>query len=130
MSQKGFSSVIYFQSSVSMIVAYDSTNTEVSNDDLNIYAFVVMPEIGTYLLSKCETMAYKVLSYAKATGCGQNLTVVFVAEPTPILHENPHGEKGVEIEVHTRQCTSHVVEQYYLARKIGFKINAALAAEV
>lgn len=95
-------------------------------DDLNINAYVVMPEIGTYLLSKCETMAYKVLSHAKATACGQNLTVLFVAEPTPILHENPHGTKGVEIEVHTRQCTSHVVEQYYLARKLGFEINATL----
>jgi hypothetical protein len=126
MSQNGFSSVIYFQSTVHMAVAYESTNTALSNDDLNINAFVVMPEIGTYLLSRCETMAYKVLSYAKATACGQNLTVVFVAEPTPILHENPHGAKGVEIEVHTRQCTSHIVEQYYLARKLGFEINATL----
>jgi hypothetical protein len=126
MSQKSFSSAIYFHSSVPMTVAYKSTNTQVSMDDLSINVYAVMPEIGTYLLSKCKTMAYKVLSHAKATACGQNLTVVFVAEPTPILHKNPHGEKGVEIEVHTQKCTSHIVEQYYLARKLGFEINATL----
>jgi hypothetical protein len=126
MSQKSFSSAIYFHSSVPMTVAYQSTNTQVSMDDLSINVYAVMPEISTYLLSKCETMAYKVLSHAKATGCGQNLTVVFVAEPTPILHENPHGTKGVEIEVHTHQCTSHIVEKYYLARKLGIEINATL----
>lgn len=109
-----------------MLVAYDSTNTEVDSCDLNINAYAVMPEVGTYLLSKCETMAYKVLSHAKGTACGQNLTVVFVAEPTPILHENPHGKKGVEIEVHEGRGTCHIVEQYYLARKVGFKINATL----
>jgi hypothetical protein len=126
MSQKGFSSPVHYQSSVRLNIAYESTETEVHLDDLNTIVYAAMPEIGTYLLSKCETMAYKVLSYAKAQAFGYNRTVVFVAEPTLVIHENPHGKKGVEIEVHTRQCTSHVVEQYYLARKLGFKINATL----
>ena len=126
MSQKGFSSPVYYQSSVRLIVAYESTNTQVHPDDLNTLVYAVMPEIGTYLLSKGGTMAYKVIRYAKATACGHNLTVVLVSEPTPILHENPHGKSGVEIEAHEGQGTCHVVEQYYLARKVGFKINATL----
>ena len=126
MSQKGFSSPVYYQSSVRLIIAYESTETAVHPDDLKTIVYAVMPEIGTYLKSKCGNLGYKVLSYAKATAFGYRKTVVFVAEPTPILHENPHGTKGVEIEVHTGNGSSHDVKQYYLARNRGFKINATL----
>lgn len=126
MSQKGFSSPVYYQSAARLIVAYESTNTEVQPADLNTVVYAVTPEIGTYLLSKCGGMAYKVLRYGKAKVCGYFKTIVFVAEPTPVIRENPHGTKGVEIEAHKGQGTCHVVEQYYLARKLGFKINATL----
>lgn len=108
------------------IVASETTKTAISSKYLDIKSFVRVPNRGEYILSKCKTKAYRVVRLQHAKACGSIFQVVFVADPTSVLESNPHGAKGVEIDVHNRKCSSHCVTPYYLSEPKGHEINAEL----
>lgn len=124
--QLGFRSGLDYRTNVRATLAFESSQTEAGKEDVNIKCFAILPAVGTYILSNCRTKAMRVLRHQKATACGNNLTIVFIDEPTEVTSDAPHGNKSIAIEVHNQKCTTHHVEAYYLTRKKGFKINATL----
>jgi hypothetical protein len=116
---------------VACTVAHEYTQTQLSNrEHLDTSGFVKMPQIGEYILSHCRTQAYRVVRHQKAEACGTRLTVLFVADPTPVLEHNPAPDKiksrGIPVHVHNRKCTSHCIDIYYLHMIRGHAINANL----
>ena len=126
MSQLGLTAQINQCSSLNVIIAYTTTQTQVMNSTLNITSFAKAPAIGTYILCTCGTLAHRVEGYADAEACGQRVKVMYVSEPILVSKTNNHGSKGVEIEMHIRKCDSQVVDIYFLSREKGFSINATL----
>ncbi|EQM48213.1 hypothetical protein D051_1053 [Vibrio parahaemolyticus VPCR-2010] len=114
----------------SLLLAYEFDGTQLAMTDSSINVFTKKPKVGEFILSRCKTQAFRVVRHAKATACGQNVTVTFLSEPTPVSKENPHaeakGDKGVQVEVHLMRGCCHYIETYYLARPRGFKLNARL----
>ncbi len=121
-----FHAHIDYRTTARQHIAYESTQTEPALGTFDINAFVQMPLVGEYILSNDHRSAYLVLRHQKAEACGNKLTIIFVAEPTPIAKTNNFGDKGVAIKVHNQKCTSHCIDEYYLARAKGFEINATL----
>lgn len=122
-----FSQTCNAYSAVATTVAHDYTQTSLnSSEHLDTGTFAKIPKVGEYLLSKCEQFAYRVLRHQAAKACGQNLTVIFVADPTPVSTENPFGDNGIEVLVHNRKCTSHCISKYYLTQPKSYGINATL----
>lgn len=117
---------IDYRSSVRQSIAFESTMTEPPLHTFDINAFAKMPMVGEYILMKDRKSACRVLRHQEAEACGSRLTIIFVSEPTPVQEENLLGDKGVSIHVHNQKCTSHCIDEYYLERPKGFKINATL----
>ncbi|MGI2916404.1 hypothetical protein [Vibrio parahaemolyticus] len=114
----------------SPLLAYEFDGTQLAMTDSSINVFTKMPKVGEFILSGCKTKAFRVVRHAKATACGQDVTVTFLSEPTPVSKENPYaeakGDKGVQVEVHLMCGCYHHIETYYLARPRGFDLNANL----
>lgn len=125
-ASRKFCSFIEHRLTAHVILASESSQTQLNSDHMNICTFMQLPAIGSYVMSACKKMACRVLRYAPATACGQRLIVVFLADPTPVQKENTFGAKGVAIDVHHRECASHIVDEYYLSSPKGYKINATL----
>jgi hypothetical protein len=122
-----FKEHLHYQSTVRCAVAHDYSKSELSlGKHLNICTFAKTPQVGEYILSKCCEMAYRVVRHQKAEACGNQLTVIFVSDPTPIQIENTFDKKGVAIYVHNQKCTSHCIDTYYLRMPMGYSINANL----
>jgi hypothetical protein len=122
-----FSQHIHYQSAVRCTVAHDYSKTELTNENhLNMRSFAKTPQVGEYILSNCGEMAYRVVRHQRAEACGNQLTVIFVSDPTPIQIENTFGKKGVAIHVHNQKCTSHCIDTYFLRMPMGYSINANL----
>ena len=115
---------LYPYGQAKLIIASETSQTQYGGDHLDICAYNMLPQVGEYILSKCRTMAFRVLRHQKAEACGNKLTVVFVSDPTPVAEENPHGEKGVKIHMHNQKCTSHCIDEYYLMQPKSYGINA------
>ncbi|KAA1254786.1 hypothetical protein F0M16_10995 [Vibrio cholerae] len=113
-----------------LILAYDLDGTQLGLKESNINAFTKRPKVGDFILSRCKTQAFRVVRHAKATSCGQDVTVTFLSEPTLVLKENPYAEsnvdKGVQVEVHLMRGCCHYIETYYLARPRGYELSARL----
>lgn len=124
-----FNQHVDYRISVSCTVAHEHTQTELTNlHHLNTSSFAKMPQVGEYLLSNCRKLAYRVVRHQRATACGQSLTVIFVADPTPVQEKDSFSDsgKGIPIHVHNSKCTSHCIDVYYLATPKGYGINAEL----
>lgn len=127
MSQENiFEKSIQFDHSVPNTVAHEYSKSQLSSDDIDLSTFMVMPQIGEYIASKCKKFAYRVIRHQSASGCGQKLTVIFVADPTPISAVNNFDKKGIPVRVHNRKCTSHCLDVYYLTQPFRYAINAIL----
>lgn len=121
-----FNQHIDYRSKCPVILILELSQTEITSEHVDIRSFMIIPQVNSFILSACKTMAFKVLRHANATACGQKLTAVFLGEPTPVQIENPFGDYGQAISVHNQKCTSHCIDTYYLSTKKGFKINATI----